>query len=389
MARKNRQRKPVVVAPGVGDIGMPPSARTVGRPIVRAWQYNAEWLNGGWLAACSFGRPGEPEDPGYTSTHYDDVEYDFYIIHKSAERTNGRATAGTDDQQLCVVIAPWAIGSSDGLSSSTSRVRWTGAGESVVTVWEAEVDFHVRPGTTTGEQGERINADDTLVITDGIKYTADSTTTGGWGFSKLHIRNISPAAISVFYLPNLWWDKDDFAFNLNDYSRDKVITGQAMQTNKSLGDLIYHCGYDDANAPTLAKINLNEPLFQWIHPAGIWTDSSGGFVDIRNGGTWRVYPKNPTGGSGNVTCYPKIAMTTTALSGGTVQVKFTSTIAADSVTMSQTLNTTNEVFDTANPTLEVDPDGDNIKVEVSCPSPGEVTIHTVSLWEGTSVGDGY
>ena len=215
-----------------------------------------------------------------------------------------------------------------------------------------------------------------------FRYQPDAA--GAFTAGFLRVRRMRVAALSVFNLHDVELTDAQVLAAANDVAVARAIRGYTGTGQPSLGDLEYGVGKGGSGyAVDDLERGTRRALLCSGHPLGITTRESSGYYNIRGGAAsyFRVWPRNLTiAQSGNVSTIPVLyGECHGAGVGNESYVKYTAVSSGDTWEIAIDSDTP-AIWSDSN-RLDVDVNGDTVKIEVKAPPDGWIRIRSYGLYE--------
>lgn len=362
---EQHSRRPIIVSPVACNIAAPALSSRIGTPLVRSQRYVRLWR--GWQQLYTYSGPSN--DDGTLAPDSDESGA-YVVIVPNVQRTSGNGIR-LGGAVLCAETT-------DGAS-----VTWeTGAGSGPDTI----LAITTPSGVTVAQLGAGSGLDTNLyqLYAPEFVHEYDSGSGLDWTYGVLTTTNIRVAALSVWTMPDPGGviDDDDVLVSLSAVAPRRTIRGyDAADPVASLGDVVRAAHRTESTDQDGTETMGRPCLLQVGHPTGIQTTETS-LVNVRAGldAAFRVRPSNVRGDTADRRAYPVVYMSWTgAGAGNEAQVRFSSRVAGDSVTIAKTaVSGAGLAIGTG---LSIDPVDDYVEVEFKAPTSGSVTLLTISLWE--------
>lgn len=352
-------KKPVWCRPTLGYIGR----------IPKSTEGNLEWSR-----AQSFVRNTQRAYQRFAYSGPPDVTYNprdgnFYPIFFEQPRMDGNGA-----RNFAVDFLSWA----GTLAETDQTIEWYADISDVAatsTIYSRTID-ELEPADAWGDR------------TRGIWGTAQVSVSDGEGSapsfvaSRIKTTNIKLAALSIWSMPDLVDGNDPYREWHG--KRGSIIRGNTG--SYSAGDFgklgVYSRISGDSSVDT-AESATRRCLFQWGHPAGVWSDQNS-FNNVIGDFPWPVYPRNllrcEVADTRVVRLIPAVVVT--ASDGA--EIKFTCGTSSITLTAGAYATPTLLAGDSSTNYIEATTGDDDTRyctVEIKAPVGGEILLHTLSLWE--------
>ena len=373
-------KKPIVPLKQHGRIGMAPSSNSLGAKLYEQYMYLSQWTKNQVLYSYS----GPPDDDINDYYGTGNNGYFYVILH-------GPARTDASTARLGGVLLPWNYKSVWGGSSYDQpvKVMWFAPGDSYYNIWGSDTNYIESSGEIDYiDDGNPIRTPKPIeLFHDDFVWTPD----GSWQFGVIETFGIQTASLCIWAAPDAPPTDTQALFKRSHFNSGQSITGfEDFAEVPSLGTMIHMMGDGAVTAGyDSLQNNTKRCILQSGHPFGIWTDSTE-YVDIANGGTFKVFPQNLTDGTTDVASYPALVVKTNSCDADNkAYVKLTSTNGADTWELEISGNSEAALYDytdASNDTLTIDPDEDEIKIELKGAGTSEITLRTFSLWQDAPWG---
>ncbi len=363
-------------------VGEVPSSNKLGKRLVKTFNHLRRYRAQEYIASYS-GRYDPAVNGNWASR--------FHIITRFPVRDSG------DDAQIVINLKRWEIGR--GVAGPIDvLVDWYKAYGGALTITLRECFIPVAEVTDDG-----INDDPSgfyaewMEGVDGAGDTQPLTVTpvaigtnDGFQCSRLNVDNIVVHRLNVMGCPhNPTLEDDESLVSLSDVATGQTLRGwDEGNDDGTIGTLCHYMDGDASEQVTGTDSvihNTSRALFNTPYALGVHLNNEAAYIPIRsdaadNAMTYKVMPRNLTGGATDIACDPAIVV-----SGDIgARVKFSSTTAGDTAIYTLVagdaapkLRTTSDFSSS----LDIDPDGDTITIEALSGAGNDIYIHTVSLWE--------
>jgi hypothetical protein len=359
-------RKPIVALRKYGYIGDAPLSGNLANPLLKQMQYMQHWNQN--LNLFNYSAPPDEahcDDMGTTKRGF------YYIILQSPLNSAHK-------RYLNGVILPWRYGSiwGDGSYDQPCRAIWYPPESPSVgyDVWGPAYIEADDLSDSTMAGGEYLKSFAPLEM--GGEAFQYHPTDGAFQYGILQTHGIMTAAMSIWPSPAPALSDADAVFEQQDIGPGTAIRGyDAGNEIPSLGRMMHQIGDITPTNDTVAQ-SIRRCLFQSGHPFGIWTDSTD-FVNISGTGSYRVVRQQFTATTPHVSIqYAFVATVTGADANNRAQVRFSAARSEQTATKTITSNSTT----IHSGSLTIEPDYDDITVELKASGTSEITLHSWSFW---------
>jgi len=363
---------------------LPRSAKT-GAPLQGAVQYLTQWAQNG--NQFTFTGPPERDINGEGNVE-GEVDCCFYVIFHSPARPGGVIW-----KRLGALLVTWRHDTGGDAQMITWRPDYSDAGDERTLYDEASFSM---PADTYGDLSHGIE----IVLGSEDFVFSPLDTEGAMVCGRLRCRQLLPAALSIFQIPDSVGDLDreQLQVILDDMEPARVIRGYDPADTDcdrigSLGGLQHLVAAPKIIASWTDNVEATtrRVLFQWGHPRGLWL--SGSELNIFGDWTFRVRLRELAAAPYDQICYPGVIV-----QGGSAgaTITYTSSIAGDAwiFTFAQTIAAPtlitwdhNDAHGITNQDGLYCRAGAEEEITISCTVAGEdkqILVHTVALCEGPS-----
>jgi hypothetical protein len=214
---------------------------------------------------------------------------------------------------------------------------------------------------------------------------SDDNTTMSFTASRIETTNIKLAAMSI------WEDARKSYIESLQIEREwhnapgSPIHGDNETAYPELGRLYSHTVVDGSMSQDSVEAATRRCLFQWGHPAGVWSDQNA-FRQLIGSFVWPVFTRNLIRCATNSTLPVVLVPACVVTCDEDAEIKYTIGTSTWTWTAPATYATptlihgssfTGDCLEAATGDLETR----YCTIEIKAPSGGEILVHTVSLWE--------
>jgi hypothetical protein len=380
-------RIPQILRRETGYIGEPPLANEIGLALAKDFHYLNCWAQNYQL--FSFWQPALDPNHGDQCVATTQIAYcdgNYYVILCSPPKID----TSNPQRSLQGALLPWAsmgfktVGG--GLDwEEWPTITWQQTGEAAETLYDNKASSLEVSADLAKDK--RLPWKNPIMLGGAGQFLWTPDAAGGFTWGVLTTHQIRTAALGIWPGPD--WDLTaaQARFNTAKFAQGHGIRGYTTTAAKnSLGNIVHTQGTAKVDDDDLYQNARRTCLMQWGHPQGIWTDNSAAYVNIRNANTtyktpargWRNQSYSSTFFVADVAA---IVTVSGAAAGNPAYLRIISVTGADSVAIAKITNTTSLI------TGEIDlaTAGGEIMIELKAPvgwaGPGEITLHTLSLWD--------
>ncbi|MCP4540149.1 MAG: hypothetical protein GY832_23675 [Chloroflexi bacterium] len=368
------ERLPPWTAPTNCQTSDPPTAYVTGRRLQAQMNHLINWA----FTPQIFAYSGPPELTINPSAGI------FYLILSGPEKTD----AANDDRNIIISWLRWDAPA--GAGSVDPGIDWIDPLGNTQTIMV--LDYDTQSVTLTSGYGDELDLGDAEAAiwdTDGDRIIWQPNGTDEFRVGKVDFQGVQFAALSIWETPQIPLTDAQVEIVKSEMSVGQVIRGYDGTHAVSLGGLLHKIGeHSDVHSETAYRVGRR--CWQWGHQIGVWTDSTS-YVNMFGGAAnpspLIFKPRKLTAGTKNIECKPAFIVTATN-KGGDCYIKVTNIDNADTWEWSGNNKTAALIkYDDGTPATGIDFSNsarEEFKIELKCDAGEEITIHTASIWEGSS-----
>jgi hypothetical protein len=363
------QSRPVIVNEDYCRIGQPPLADKTALPLNRSYRYLNNFHQSGNLFTYS---------TGIDDTYGDDIgsteNGSFIVIF------GGWNKADSGNRSLEGRLIPWFYEPT--ASVQDVLVTWQQRAGSLQTLYTSQNSM--QSGDKVSRRGFLLKSKWTTSGAELFEYTPAAA--GLWDYGTLVTKGIHTASLGIWAAPDVWLSSAQAIVDNERLMTGEVIRGINSTSGKeSIGDLLERVGKDSVAADALLH-NATRCVWQWGHPAGVYTDVNSYQQMGDTGVFYKLYVPDLYHTS-TIALYPTVYLTTSGASGGDpAYFRLTAEDlggGADTWTLTLTSDTSDlyDYTDASSDTLLCRAGSPTeFKIELMAPSSGYIVMHTLAIW---------
>jgi hypothetical protein len=238
--------------------------------------------------------------------------------------------------------------------------------------------------TRTASQTQDYDEDPAGLNYSGVHEYDQDDETDGYGVHTFAVDGSLVARLGVYSLPEYNLNTDAaYRLNSGNFGSGQPLKGDF---NNSIGTLAQFQNSTSADIAETMVSNSRKCLAQWVTPAGVYCAGAGGslaWVDMFDDFTFKIRPRNlrvRTYGSDVST----VDLAVVTRHNDTTGLRITSTETSDTAGFTFSGDATTPTLSVLRDAIDIDPEGDEITVEVNTSTTLGVEVHSIAIFESQS-----